>query len=390
VVWPNKKLRAAVALARGQAALGGAEVEEAVVAFEAALDLRPRWAQARMWLASALSDLGDLQGAKAQISQVLELAPDSAVAHLWIGRILLDHGELEGASESLAKARSCDSKNLHVGSYESLVALSLGELHEDALKGLESVLRPGGNELWGRWLLAIEEAMPGGPGTDFHGGPRRPRGPLQRLAAKRSAGKATKAAALVVAAKKELPREEGEEAFAVSRAFVMLARAQVLLDDAEMLWPAEEGAIEVRRDAHLAGGQAGEILLETEPEDLDLRLQTTLDHIEIGACRKALRILSPIDEQIAGRKGNPIAWLAPALVLRGRALIGLERLEEAREVLTRAVDLLPVAVEPLYDLGVACLREGDRLAARRSFIGVCELDESLVATRARELIAATG
>jgi serine/threonine protein kinase/Flp pilus assembly protein TadD len=115
---------------------GSAEKE-----FRAALDLRPLFGPARMFLGAALREEGDLTGGIRELEKVLEQAPNNISAIATVTSMYLDEGELHKARALLEAQRPVFSGNyLWRQSWALLLAVegrredALGALDQETLK----------------------------------------------------------------------------------------------------------------------------------------------------------------------------------------------------------------------------------------------------------------
>lgn len=351
------------ALRAGQRALAAGELDRARERLAGAAAARPRWLPARLWLASALSEAGELEAAHAELAAAIERSPDAPVPRLWLGRILLDHDLAGEARDALEEASRLQLENVQIKGYLALARWAASG--DDAvLEALGWAVPSDGGELRGRWLLELERRFPGGPGADYGTPPRAPRWPTQRLARWRSRR-------LVERAARALERHDPIAALS-------------LLDRAELAWPGDEWAQELRIRAHRDAAATRRERLAAAPHDVEARLDAAEDLLAIGEPREALRTLEPAAEHIRSIDPNRISWRAGEALLRGRALLAADAPEPAREALELARELWPTEVEPAYDLAVAHLRCGERAAARRGFIEACTLDGGVAQARLDE------
>jgi len=356
-------------LRRGQAAFLAGDATEAVRLCGLAAEGRPGLWQAHAWLGLALSEEGDLESALGALEAAAEGSGSSAVPWLFKGRVLIDHDRHEEAVEALEVAAERAPDNLHVPGY-----LALAKWAVDAHSGSSPVEAPRsdlaafGAELWGRWLLLVEERFPGGPGTDYPVPHEAPRSTGERIARWRAARLLRRA----------------EEHHAAGDA----DRAAALLDRAEALWPSEPETVELRVALHARCGDELLRRIEADPGDVDLRLETAEDLLEAGDPRRALSVLEPVPGLVESLDKGRLSWNAGLALVSGRAELDLGGLEEAKELLDRAVSLLPTEVEPSYFLGIALLRSGQRAAARQALVDVCRMDGEIGPMRLRELTEA--
>jgi len=93
-------------LLRGHMAFRAGHYAEAANAYHRALDAQPNSVPALVDLASALSQLGYLEGAEERLRSALALQPDNANAHYNLGTVLLASGERAGAVVHLRRSLS--------------------------------------------------------------------------------------------------------------------------------------------------------------------------------------------------------------------------------------------------------------------------------------------
>jgi tetratricopeptide (TPR) repeat protein len=85
-------------------------MEEAMLLFRQALELRPESAAIYRRLGMVLDRLGDRQGAEVAFEAALRVAPNDATARLLLGRLLLDQNQARAAELHLARAFQLDPK----------------------------------------------------------------------------------------------------------------------------------------------------------------------------------------------------------------------------------------------------------------------------------------
>ncbi len=78
---------------------------EAAQAFQAAIGIRPDWAEAHSLRGSALAQNGDLKEAEEELRKAVQIKPDYAEGWNYLGDFLKDHGKQKEAEEAFAKAR---------------------------------------------------------------------------------------------------------------------------------------------------------------------------------------------------------------------------------------------------------------------------------------------
>ncbi len=366
--WVHR-IKAASELRRAQRALGEGDLERAQAHAERSARLRPEWLPASLWHGLTLAERGRLDEAEAAFGDAGERHPGAAVVRLFHGRILIDHQRYDAAREVLEEGARLAPSNLHLPGYLALADWAAYR-DQEALEGIERLWSQAGGELWGRWLLALEEAFPGGPGTDYPADPERPSRLTGRFVAWRARRLKRRASKLV-----ERGRYDG---------------AAELLNRVERLSPGGEEALELRITLHRRAAEHRQEGLEADPYDVDARLAAADDLLEIGLARQAREILEPAAEAIEKLDAHRLSWLAEQALLRGRCALELGEAPEAVDAFTTARDLWPVEVEPHYFLGVAALKAGQRRSARDAWITACELDPDLLELRLRELVAATG
>ena len=90
----------------------------------------PGLADAQRWLAVALAESGDIEGALAQAEQAVELAPDDAELHLLRGTLLLNLRQADPAHAALAKATELDPNQAPAYFLQAQLALARGDVAE--------------------------------------------------------------------------------------------------------------------------------------------------------------------------------------------------------------------------------------------------------------------
>ncbi len=88
----------------GNALFGRGQVDGAIVQYGKALELEPRYVEARINLGHALAGRGRIDEAIAQYGKALELEPDNALAHNDLGSALTDCGKFDEAIAHFQKA----------------------------------------------------------------------------------------------------------------------------------------------------------------------------------------------------------------------------------------------------------------------------------------------
>lgn len=99
--------------------LGALDREKAVEAYQAAIKLRPRYAEAYVAMARVLSEMGELEDALAAVRQAKKLRPAYAEASAVEGRIHKDNGDDEKAVAAYKRAIS-EGKNFQPEAYAGL------------------------------------------------------------------------------------------------------------------------------------------------------------------------------------------------------------------------------------------------------------------------------
>jgi tetratricopeptide (TPR) repeat protein len=94
----------------GNALYAKADWDGAIARYQKALDLNPNYYQARTNLGNALRGKGDLDGAIARYKKALDLNPKEAQAHTNLGAALYDKGDVDGAITYYKKALDLDPK----------------------------------------------------------------------------------------------------------------------------------------------------------------------------------------------------------------------------------------------------------------------------------------
>jgi hypothetical protein len=292
-----------------------------------------------------------------------QIAPSSSVVLLWQARLLIDHEQYDAACRLFDEQPQGGQGNLYWDGYRALARWGSGAT--PAPEGQDQWSIPlGGPELWGRWLMLIEERFPGGPGTDWLAPAGKPATLGSRIAHWRSARWEQRAA-------RALSRQRYEQALSH-------------LGRADLLCPGGVEREELRLQAQWKACQEGVDRLRDAVHDVDLRLATVEGLLDVGDGGEALRLLAPVEEHITNLGSHRLSWRANAALLQGRALLASDRPEEARPLLLEAQDLWPWEIEPVYYLAIACLRSGRRHQGRRALIEACQLDAALAQLRLDE------
>src|SRR5688500_6627007 len=103
---------------------------EALEAARAWVAEAPDLADAQRWLAVAMAESGDVDGALAHVAQAVELAPDDAELHLLRGTPLLNLHQADPARAALAKATELDPNQVPAYFLQAQLALARGDVAE--------------------------------------------------------------------------------------------------------------------------------------------------------------------------------------------------------------------------------------------------------------------
>src|SRR5262245_4541951 len=99
-------------LKSGQQYVSNGKYKEAVIEFRNAVQLDPRYGEARFALAGALLKTGDVQGAYREYARAADLLPADIEAQLWAGEMNLVAGRFDNASTLADKALSLNAKSV--------------------------------------------------------------------------------------------------------------------------------------------------------------------------------------------------------------------------------------------------------------------------------------
>ncbi|MCB1225799.1 MAG: AAA family ATPase [Verrucomicrobiales bacterium] len=99
----------------GRACLEELQLDDALVAYERALDLDPRLTDAQLGLAKALLARGEASQAAVRVEMALQQEPNNAAAHLLLSRISLAEGDDERAERHYERARQLDASVADAG-----------------------------------------------------------------------------------------------------------------------------------------------------------------------------------------------------------------------------------------------------------------------------------
>lgn len=362
---------------RGMLALSRGDLEEAIAAFEEALQEAPDFDGARANLGRALMQAGRNEEARAVLERVLESSPDSFEVEYLLGSIALEEGDLETAEERFLRSTGIEPN------------------FADAHNSLGLLEAERGN--WGRALAHYREAIRANPDLaepylntgNVHwsrgDGAEAERWYRRAIEADAFYGGGHAALALVLQTRGDLDAAEQEYEEAL----------QLGAPDEERVWN-NYGNLALRREQPELAIERYRKAIEldagyAEPHNGLGAAYMALDRGEeaVGAYREALRIdpgysdpLRNLALLLLSRGGEAEArpLLERALALRpedaelARALgrIRLEdgRLEEAEVLTRRALELRPREVASLNQLGEILALRGDRggavLALRRS------------------------
>ena len=111
-------------------ALRGRDVEQAVTLATRWVTEAPEQAQAHRWLAMALQQQGDLQGAADSLQRALALAPDDADLHQQQAGLLLALRQLDAANAALERSTGLNPNALDAYLMQAHLALARNELDE--------------------------------------------------------------------------------------------------------------------------------------------------------------------------------------------------------------------------------------------------------------------
>ncbi|CAB9516470.1 import receptor subunit TOM70 [Seminavis robusta] len=111
--------------------MDGANFDKALVLFESALKIDPGAADALLHRANLRMLKQEPEEAKADLNKCIELRPDHVLARLRLASILTAMNDVSGAKQHLESAKKLDPKSSEVQSYIGEIAFTKGEL-EDA------------------------------------------------------------------------------------------------------------------------------------------------------------------------------------------------------------------------------------------------------------------
>lgn len=105
----------------GDLYLAASAPAEAAGQYRAALGLRPRFHDIRNKLAQSLIELGELEGAEAELHAVLEGNPRFLAARLKLGLVHIRRGEVDRAAAEWGRCREQEPDNAQVRAYLSML-----------------------------------------------------------------------------------------------------------------------------------------------------------------------------------------------------------------------------------------------------------------------------
>ncbi len=121
-------MRASRCFVQGQRLAANDQLDEALVAFEQALDRRPQMAGAHLHYALALSDADRLEEAVAAMQKAIALEPQNAVLPMFLGHILFDHGDYSGAQSWCEQSLAINPQQLRARALLALIDLAEGRI----------------------------------------------------------------------------------------------------------------------------------------------------------------------------------------------------------------------------------------------------------------------
>lgn len=337
----------------GVVALETGRHQDAIEAFQQAVDLNPQAAQAHDYLSAAFGAVGELERAIAASERAVALDPSLAIAHNNLGTFYTRRGDLEAAERSIRRALKLDPDFAEASNNLGNVHLAGGR-HEAALEAYERALklRPRYVEAWVNRGAALGEV--GRFGEAARSYQRALELDPDRTAAHLGLGRA---------------RLELGEAEGASAAFEeVLARDSTSLEGIEGL---ARSLASMKRDS--AALEVLDRALELHSRDPGLHHlygQVLLGRGEAAAAISHLE--KALDGDASRRPGAPPPdllhhTLATALMLE-------RRVKEGRFHLQRALELNGQNARVRNDLGLVAEFEGDLETALQHFEAALRLD----------------
>lgn len=117
-------MRASRSFIRGQRLAATGQLDEALNAFEQALERRPQMSGLHLHYAMALSDADRLDDAVAAMQNAMAIEPRNAVLPMFLGHILFDHADYAGAQSWCEQSLKLDPQQLRAQALLALIDLA--------------------------------------------------------------------------------------------------------------------------------------------------------------------------------------------------------------------------------------------------------------------------
>ena len=121
-------MRASRYFVQGQELAADDQLDEALMAFEQALALRPEMPGAALHYALALSEANRLDEAVSAMHKAIEVAPQNAVLPMFMGQILFDHADYDGAQSWCEQSLALNPQQLRSRALIALLDLVQGRI----------------------------------------------------------------------------------------------------------------------------------------------------------------------------------------------------------------------------------------------------------------------
>lgn len=336
----------------GQRLLRQGRWEEAEETLAKAAAQAPEYAWPHLYLALARADAGRAEEGLPAIERAREILPSSAVLAVFRGRILCDAGREDEALAALQEGLDRDPRYIVARGYQALALLQRGE-PAAALERWRTTLEEPPTALLGRMLLAVEQraAGHGSPVTDdelaedaqkdgIETDETHEEAPDDELALHdtRPATPAPRA--------ETRDRRKGAAALKRARRAYLKERLADARDAYEEAVRADPGAAEAWLEFAVASFEMEQCLIAKAA--LDRYLQVA----ELDETDPHYRAYRAGCEACLGNPEGALEWLEGADTrqpvtpyARGRALLALDRLPEARYAFIQYADMAPRAAQ---------------------------------------------
>lgn len=352
-------------LKKGLEYLKQSKLNEAVIEFRNAVKADPRSLEARLELGQALLKRGDLRAAHGELVRAVDLKPDSIQARYRLAMFQLGVQDLKSAKEHYEKIRAADRDAFETRSLGARIALA-EKAPQRAINELKEILKKDPQ----RSGIYIDIGLIQFAGKDFKSAEANFRKALELDPKAANARVALAQLYLAMGNQKKGEEElvlgtqsdpENEALLHVLGLFYSITRRtqdfeKLYLD---LLQKKPDSLIAKKRlaELYLAKGQVkpareyAEAILKSQPGDIDGHFfRGRINYIE-NSFQKA------IDDFAIVTRGSP--RFGPGYYFLGLAQRAVNRVDEARKNMTRAIDLIPNWVPPRVVLARLHMRSGD-------------------------------